>query len=413
MSRFKAFILLALFFLLIWFSHEERVTVPHAYIVMFLIACTLLVELGWEGGMLKLPSAPPRLVKAAIIGTYLVLSTALVYFTNGIDSKHALIYLLPIISGAYTYETPGSVATSLAAVTSYASLALMLRPPGTEVEEIYELIVNILFFFIVGAVINTLSMRERAEKRKLHDAHEELSRRLHQVETMEEQVRRSERLAALGEMAAGLAHEIRNPLGIIRSATELLGRQPEASGQSSQLTRSVIEEVERLNTVVGNFLDFARPLVPNKQPVDMERLLSGVLALLEPEASQRGVAVAWSPHNGEVPAVEGDETMLRRAFLNLCKNALEAMEGGGTLRVELSSSNPGSPPMVWVEVSDTGPGVPEEIQPKVFNPFFTTKDEGTGLGLTLVHKIVASHGGTISFSSEEGRGTTFVVSLPV
>lgn len=413
MSRLKALILVILFLLLIWFGHEERVVVPHAYIVLSLIGLTLLAELGWEGGLIRLPNLSPRLVKVGVICLYLILATALVYFTHGIESKYALIYLLPVTSGAYTFETAGSVATSLAAVASYGSFGLMPRPPGTEVDELYELIVNCIFFFIVGAVVNTLSQRERAERQKLREAHEELRRRLHQLETMEEQVRRSERLAALGEMAAGLAHEVRNPLGIIRSATELLGDEKEPGGNRSELTRSVIEEVERLNTVVSDFLDFARPVAPKKEPLEVPLLISRVLALLETEAAQKGITIKWTPPDGSFPQVEGDGTMLHRALLNLCKNSLEAMESGGTLSVDVRATGASGSQSVIVSVHDTGPEIPEEIRSKIFNPFFTTKSEGTGLGLALVHQIIDSHGGSVSFTSEAGQGTTFLVSLPL
>ncbi|MFQ5875864.1 MAG: hypothetical protein ACE5JL_18970, partial [Dehalococcoidia bacterium] len=131
MSRLKALILVALFFLLVWFGGKEQVSVPHAYVVLALIAATLLVELSWEGGILQLPGVSARWVKVAIIGAYLSLATALVYFTNGIESKYALIYLIPVISGAYTFDTPGSMATSLAAVGSYGAFGLLPRPPGT------------------------------------------------------------------------------------------------------------------------------------------------------------------------------------------------------------------------------------------------------------------------------------------
>lgn len=413
MSRLKALILVVLFLLLIWFGHEERVVVPHAYIVLVLIGGTLLVELGWEGGLIRLPNLSPRLVKVGLISLYLILSTFLVYFTNRVESKYALIYLLPITSGAYAFETAGSVATSLAAVGSYGAYGLMPRPPGTEVDELYELIVNCIFFFIVGAVVNILSQRERAERQKLKEAHEELRRRLHQLETMEEQVRRSERLAALGEMAAGLAHEVRNPLGIIRSATELLGEQKDSGGSRSELTSSVIEEVERLNTVVSDFLDFARPVAPRKEPLDIALLISRVLALLETEAAQRGITLKWNSPEGSFPQVEGDETMLHRAILNLCKNSLEAMDNGGTLSVDVRTKAAGDSPAMIVSVHDTGPEIPEEIRSKIFNPFFTTKSEGTGLGLALVHQIIDSHGGSVTFSSQEGQGTTFLVSLPM
>lgn len=414
MSRLKALILVVLFLLLVWFGHEEQITVPHAYIVLSLIAVTLLVELGWESGLLKLPRVETRWVKVGTIGAYLSLSTALVYFTKGVESKYALIYLLPVISGAYTFETAGSVATSLTAVGSYGIFGLMPRPPGTELDEVYELVVNCIFFFIVGAIVNILSMRERAERRKLHEAHEELRHRLHQLETMEEQVHRSERLAALGEMAAGLAHEIRNPLGIIRSATELLDSQTEEENHGrGELARSVIEEVERLNTVVSDFLNFARPLTPKMETVNLTHLVSGVLALIEPEAEQRGVKVVLNQQDESLQYIEGDETMLHRAMLNLCKNALEAMDRGGTLTVELRASDPSGSPSMIVKVHDTGPEIPAEIQSKIFNPFFTTKDEGTGLGLALVHQIIYSHGGSVSFSSEAGKGTSFLVSLPL
>jgi two-component system sensor histidine kinase PilS (NtrC family) len=250
------------------------------------------------------------------------------------------------------------------------------------------------------------------------------------VVTMERELRRSERMAAVGGMAAKIAHEIRNPLASISGSIEILkgsGPGPE-EGESSALMEIVLRETERLNQLITDFLQFSRPAPPLREKVQLGDVADEVLQVLRgtlpPEIRAEG------PEESREAAL-GDERQLRQVVWNLCLNAVQAMPKGGCLRLSLRAE-PGEPAqeadenvrnegMVasprsagWVElaISDTGDGIPEELQAEVFEPFFTTKEEGSGLGLATVHSIVERHGGELLLESRLGLGTTFRVRLP-
>ncbi|MDY6910076.1 MAG: ATP-binding protein [Thermodesulfobacteriota bacterium] len=230
---------------------------------------------------------------------------------------------------------------------------------------------------------------------------------------LEEELHQAERLAALGEMIAGVSHEIRNPLGIIRSTAEILASKAENERQA-RLAGIVVEEATRLNNIVTQFLDFARPKTLEPAACRIEEIIDRILEGFEPECQKRGIRVERSYQTGQYK-LEADANLLYRALMNLVSNATQAMPEGGVLRLEsaLVMTNSRSEPAVEVRVSDTGAGIPPEIRHKIFNPFFTTREKGTGLGLAIVRTIVDSHCGTLDVESEPGRGTVFVLRLPL
>ena len=215
------------------------------------------------------------------------------------------------------------------------------------------------------------------------------------------------RLAALGEMVAGVSHEIRNPLGIIHSTAELMGEMPDASETQKRLAGVVKEEAGRLNRVVTEFLDFARPQVPNLRECHLEEVIQKNLSFLQPEFEKKKITVN---HNmdGRVFKLKADEDLLYRAFLNVFINAMQSMEDGGTLNIRLGTEQRA----YWLEIGDTGRGIKPEDLKKIFNPFFTTKETGTGLGLSIVRKIIEGHDGVVHIESTEGAGTTVTFQLP-
>jgi two-component system nitrogen regulation sensor histidine kinase GlnL len=241
-------------------------------------------------------------------------------------------------------------------------------------------------------------------------------RDLSRVREIEEQLRRSDRLAALGVLAAGVAHEVRNPLVGIRAAAQLMEGEPEFPATFREFTGIIIRQVDRLNRIVGELLTFAgqRPL--QRQPCNVNQVVEEALRLLEPtlEGARIGVVRRYDP---EVPAVAGDPDRLLQVFLNLVRNGVEAMSNGGELtvrtRFERVAPQCGGRAAAVAEVSDRGSGISPEVRRQLFNPFFTTKDGGTGLGLPLSVRIVEEHGGTIEVQSGVGEGTTFRVLLPL
>jgi signal transduction histidine kinase len=235
-----------------------------------------------------------------------------------------------------------------------------------------------------------------------------MERRQAEQRALEAQLHQAERLAALGEMTAGVAHEIRNPLGIISSTAELLHQRLSRYEPGNRLAQIIVEEATRLNNKVTEFLDFARPRIPNLQPVDLEKVLERSLEFLEPEIQRLNIRVARHYQMNGRPQV-ADPELLHQAFLNLLINALQAMPQGGELRVSLT---PGADGGSHIRVEDTGEGIEPERLKKIFNPFFTTKEKGSGLGLPIVKSIVDSHQGEIRVESEPGRGTAVIIHLP-
>ncbi|HEU5058010.1 MAG TPA: ATP-binding protein [Kofleriaceae bacterium] len=236
-----------------------------------------------------------------------------------------------------------------------------------------------------------------------------------------ERVKERDRLAAIGEMAAGLAHEIRNPLGAIKGAAQLLvgpdGKPLEPTPESAEFLSIIVEEVNRLNNVLSQFLDYARPSKsdPAQQgEVDVNEVVKRTVQLMETyeHASRVRVEVRL---DDLLPAVAGDAEQLRQVFLNLGLNALQAMSDGGTLEIVTSRrrrSRLGYGSFAEIRFRDSGVGIPREKLKNLFIPFFTTKPKGTGLGLAISQRIVAQHGGTIEVRSVPGKGSTFSVFLP-
>ena len=212
---------------------------------------------------------------------------------------------------------------------------------------------------------------------------------------------RSERLASLGRLAAGVAHEIRNPLSSIKGFAQYFVKrfsgQPEEQGYASVMVR----EVDRLNRVITDLLDFAGPKEPHREPHSLEAIAEQALKLLAPDLEARKVAVVKDYEPG-LPAVPVDRDQISQVFINILLNALESMEAGGEIRLGLHRCGP--PPAVEISVADTGAGIPEGDLEKVFEPFFSRKKKGTGLGLAIVHQIVESHRGDIRVESQSGKG---------
>lgn len=229
-----------------------------------------------------------------------------------------------------------------------------------------------------------------------------------EIKALTQQLIRADRLAAMGELTAGVAHEVRNPLGVIRASVQLL-EEAQCDQTRVEAAAGVIkQEIDRLDRVIKALLDFGRPSQPLFASIDVEEVVTGVLLFTSRFAKQSEVQIE-EEYAGELPLVFGDADQLKQVFLNLVTNAVQVMEErGGTIRI--STSVEGS--FVQVEVADSGPGIPPSNISKVFDPFFSTRDDGTGLGLTIVHRIIDEHGGHIEVESGEG-GTTFRVSLPI
>jgi two-component system sensor histidine kinase HydH len=219
-------------------------------------------------------------------------------------------------------------------------------------------------------------------------------------------LRRSERLKTLGEMAAGMAHEVKNPLAAIRSSAQILAGRAES--RDAELAGIVVSEVDRLNRVVNEFLEYARPAPLKRQPVKLSALLDSCLELLAPVIGEKSVQVSrrYPPDEANVSA---DAGQLRQVFLNLLLNAIQALDSGCCVEIAVEQSGR----QALVRVRDNGRGVDPGDLKRIFRPFFTTKPGGTGLGLPIAQRIVAEHGGRLTIESTPGAGTIAAVSLPL
>ncbi len=236
-----------------------------------------------------------------------------------------------------------------------------------------------------------------------------LERRNEEQKMLIAQLNLAERLAALGEMVAGVAHEIRNPLGIISSTAELLQQKLGKYEPQNRLAQVIVEEANRLNQTVTEFLDYARPREPNLRTVQIEAVLDRCMEFLAPEIDKHHISTSSQyQHNGR--PLKADPDLLYQVFLNILINAIQAMPDGGRLTLTTSPGADGRG--LKITVQDTGPGVTPENLSKIFNPFFTTKDKGSGLGLSIVKNIIESHQGQVAMESVVGQGTTVIITLP-
>jgi len=225
---------------------------------------------------------------------------------------------------------------------------------------------------------------------------------------LKEQLSRAEHLSTLGEMVAGISHEIRNPLGIIKSSSELLKKKMASYDPSNSIPDIIIEESIRLNYIITDFLNFAKPRIPNLIACDVEAVLEKNINFLASHIEKEGYTVE-KYYDNNIPEITADSDMLYQAFLNILINAMQAMPEGGKIHVAIQSADN----TVKIFFEDEGEGIPQDLMEKIWDPFFTTKAKGTGLGLGIVKNIIESHSGSVQISARPGAGARVKVELPV
>jgi two-component system, NtrC family, sensor histidine kinase AtoS len=227
---------------------------------------------------------------------------------------------------------------------------------------------------------------------------------LTEVKQLQEQMELKERLTALGEMSAGIAHELRNPMAVIAGYLNLLAKKLDGSGQA--VIKDILTEIRGMNRIIGDLLTFARPTALNRTEINLRELIETcVSTVLQAKGVDTGITTVLELSDGNVSV---DEVLMRQALGNIVQNAVEAMHDGGTLTVRSHYDRE-----LVIVIKDNGTGMPPEQQREIFLPFFTTKDKGVGMGLALTHKIITAHGGRIEVESRDGSGTTFTVILPI
>ncbi|OGW61405.1 MAG: hypothetical protein A2V83_01205 [Nitrospirae bacterium RBG_16_64_22] len=325
------------------------------------------------------------------------------------------LYLLPILLASFWFGLKGGVATAVVSALVYAPHLVLLR--GEQAHgtlEIYN-VLEIVLYLIIGSATGVLAENERRQRAKTDEALAEL-RRSHdllreQSDALlgaERELRRADRLSALGELAASMAHEVRTPLASIRGAVEILGDAVPKDDPRRQFVDVLVSETDRLDRYVGTVLEFARPPRPERGPCDVNELVASTATLVAKQAKHAGVRLRIE-RDERIGKEMYDAGLLRHALMNLVLNAIQAMPRGGVLTLRTTAVREGG---VAIDVADTGPGIPDEIRDRLFSPFATLRPGGTGLGLSIARRIAEQHGGSLAYESSEGEGTVFHMFLP-
>ena len=360
---------------------------------------------------------PRQTLLRLIILLVLIAGITALHYLTATDRAHAhdvfrRLYFIPVILGGIWFGLRGGFSTALFVSVVYSPHVVFQwgRIPGSHPEQYLE----ILIFNVIGVITGSLASREHQQRLRAEESATRLAvsfaklrEQADMIIEIEDQLRRADRLTALGELSAGMAHEIRNPLGSIRGTAEILRDAFPPEHKYAEFTAILVKEVDRLNQVLEDFLRFVRP-----EPSDLVRFLPAetlreVLQLGEVQARKASVNIVTEI--ADLPEAEGAAGQFKQVFLNLILNAVQAMAGGGQLHISAETRDN------WVicRFIDNGPGIPKENLERIFNPFFTTKQEGTGLGLAITGRIVENAGGRIKVESEVGQGTTFTLKLRV
>jgi two-component system sensor histidine kinase HydH len=350
--------------------------------------------------------------KAAVIAVLIVALAV----TTWIIPPHAVVLhnilhhlnILPFMLAGMIFGWKGAIRAIVFAVVLQSPIIYRhwYRAPVDAQDQVVELST----FGIAGMIAGLIADRERMQRARVEATKRELERVYSELRENIQQMKKTERLTAAGELAASLAHEIRNPLASISGAAGIVARGHAPAASQQECLDILMKESQRLNKLLTNFLDFARPRLPRFQAMDPGAMLQSVATLAQHSAGERGVDVVVHT-NVHMCEVDCDAEQVKQVLLNLILNAIQSTAGPGTvtLRAATNAQN------LCVEVEDEGCGVEEENMDRLFDPFFTTKENGTGLGLAVSANIVAQHGGTLSCRSNGSHrpGMTFRVELPL
>jgi signal transduction histidine kinase len=315
------------------------------------------------------------------------------------------LYYVPIILGAcYAGWLGGLLFAACAGICYMPHILMAWHGSPQTMEAKYA---EILVFFAVGGITGYLSQRERKRRLELQNTTAQLEIANTQLKNSFEQIKRADRLSAIGQLAASLAHEIRNPLGSIEGAIDIVDRT-QSEERRQEFLGVIKKETKRLSGLLTSLLDFARPRPPQVRQVRIETIVELVVRLTAHNAQQRGIQLESEIASG-VPLVECDAEQITQALLNVTLNALQATPSGGTVRLFAESQTD----KILVRVRDEGDGIDEATLEKIFDPFFTTREGGTGLGLPISQQILTHHHGRITVERNAEKGMTFTLELPL
>lgn len=351
-----------------------------------------------------------RTISVLFLGGSILLISAL-HFLTPIENLvfhqiYQRLYYIPIILAAFWYGWRGGLGAALFACISYVPHISMHWQ-----HQNYDYAINqyaeIALVFVIGAVTGWLGDQKRREHERAEKFNAELQTAYAELRQTFNQLLQAEKLSSLAEIASGVVHEVRNPLGAIKGAVEILEDELAEDSPRREFAQIAKTEVERINKLVSEFLHFARAPKPNKQPVDVNKLVNSVQLLIERQAQRQNVSIIENIAEN-LPFVALDAEQIKQVLLNLALNSIQAMQTGG----ELIFSTQREGKQVIIEVADTGAGIEEKYLSRIFDPFFSTKEKSFGLGLSIAYKIVAEHGGSLS-AKNSAEGAIFRLEFPI
>jgi signal transduction histidine kinase len=394
----------------------------HKQLLLLAFGITQLLE-GWV--IAEVPKRGAGYVVLVKIG----LAALMINHTGeiSINSSYWPIYFLPIVTAGQYFSPWGTLFWTTFASASYCAYLFdpEIRQFDISVEAYWLLAIRVLFFYLAGMLVNRFALEIKRQTQRYQELASTLAETNRRLEQAQADARRSERLAALGQLSAGLAHEIRNPLGVIKGSAEMLTQKlAQSNPLATELAGYISSETNRLSALVTRFLDFARPLHADLTPRPITEVLDRALNDVAQFWKGGGPVTVEKQYEERLPRVAVDEGLCEQAFVNIIQNAYDAMgTNGGIVRVNVTHARRhtanGRVEGVEIRIADSGPGIAPELREQIFNPFVTTKKSGVGLGLSIVSKIIDGHHGTIRVESstpaadpEQGSGACFVIFLP-
>jgi signal transduction histidine kinase len=373
-------------------------------------------------------------VRWGVIVILVIIISVLHYTTPTMKWQYHLVYMqsyfIPILMAAFRFGIRGGLGVAIAVSILY--LPHIMLHWGGLVENNLMRFMQIVLYNIIGFLTGLKAQREKEETIKYKKTADQLKTSLNTVRQqsdtlveLEEQLRQTDRLAVIGELTSSLAHEVRNPLGSIRGAVEIIIDKDTSKNKKDEFSKILIDETERMTTVLENYLSFAKKKKKQESEYIFQEIIQNVVMMLTTQAHKRKIELVSAMPEDPI-LLRGDPNDLWQILMNIILNAIQAMTDGGTITLKLSESDDMQSDkkaehsvlneynrFLKLTISDTGPGIPEDLLGKIFKPFYTTKINGSGLGLAIVKRIIDGNNWMIDVSSTTNSGTEFVIIIPV
>jgi signal transduction histidine kinase len=314
--------------------------------------------------------------------------------SNFMHAIHGRLCYIPIVLAAFWFGLRGGLIA--ATVIAFFTLLYIKIGPVGMAHELYGEFAEIAFYFAIGGFSGILLDSERASRNRRAEA--------------ERKLEQAERLSLMGQMVTSIAHEIKNPLGSIKGAIQIIKDKTTPERDKTEFAGIIEKEVDRLDNVVRDYLSFSKPAPLKLNETNLRAVIEDVIKQLSYQCREKNVSIVFQPEN--IPNINGDKDKLHQLFLNIFLNSIQAIQSGGKIEITCRIIADDSSATLELKISDTGTGIMSENLAKIFDPFFSTKTQGTGLGLATAKGIVTDHGGTIRAESQVGQGTDFYITFP-